>query len=483
MLDIQPFNLYISKTYHIRMKKFRLRLSVLAVIILTAAYSTSAQTKFQKWQQASFFRGFDVGYYCSEGECEKTQQDFDDMKTFGANLAQINVYAQGFREIEYPFEINEEGIALISEMVDFCRNAELYYTVAVRSGPGRYDVSDDLDSPVWHKDSTNTVAMYGKMLKEIAQEFANDTLFVGLNLTVEPDPFANEGYEPAELKVALLENEIDLYQVYKTWIDSVRSFDTELPLLVQGPNWSDPEYFGDEVFIKKQDDPYIIYDFHTYQPYYLFTNAYPMNTATYPVNDWCVTTDDWEDWDSVLYADVIFSFVKDFQQTNDVPIFMGEFGMWWPQNNGEAYLNDLYEIAIANDWHFALWAWRADTALEYPSYNYELFDEISSGSHYLETVQDMFPEQWNDIENSKFENNNIKIYPNPCNADFYVKTDLTGKLVLDIFNAYGEKVYTEEYFAKGMNQQKNVSFNSSPGVYFIRINTIKKSYTTVVIKQ
>jgi len=462
------------------MKKAKLRLTVLTVIFLTVVCSTYAQTKFQKWQEPSFFRGFDVGYYCNEGECEKTQQDFYGLKTFGANLAQINVYAEGFREIEYPYEINEEGIELISDMVYFCRNAGLYFTIAVRSGPGRYDVSDDIESPIWHKDSTNTVAMYGKTLKEIAQEFADDTLFVGLNLTVEPDPFANEGYEPAELKEALLENEIDLYQIYKTWIDSVRSFDTQLPLLVQGPNWSDPEYWGDEVFIKKQNDPFIVYDFHTYNPYDLFTHAEPLNSATYPVNDWCITSDDWEDWDSVLYADVIFSFVKDFQQTNDVPIFMGEFGMWWPQNNGEEYLNDLYEIAIDNQWHFALWAWRADTAIEYPSYNYELFDEISSGSYYFETVQDMFPEYWNNIENNKVENNNIKIYPNPCNGDFFIQTDLTGKLDLDIYNAFGENVYAEEYFSNGISQQKNIRLTGSPGLYIIRINSGKKNYGTVV---
>jgi len=464
------------------MKKIKKRLLVLSIIFMAVVFSSTAQTKFQKWQEPSYFRGFDVGYYCSEGECEKTQQDFDDMKSFGANLAQINVYAEGFREIEYPYEPDEEGIELISEMVDFCRNAQLYYIIAVRSGPGRYDVSDDLESPIWHKDSTYAVAMYGKMLKEIVQEFANDPLFIGLNLTVEPDPFANEGYEPVELKEALLDNDIDLYEIYKTWIDSVRSFDETLPLLVQGPNWSDPEYWGDEVFIKKQNDPYIIYDFHTYQPYFGFTHAEPMNSVTYPVNDWCVTSDDWEDWDYGLYDDVIFSFVKNFQQTNDVPIFMGEFGIWWPQNNGEEYLNDLYEIAISNQWHFALWAWRADTALEYPSYNYELFDEISSGSNYFETVQDMFPENWNKVETILHENNSLRIFPNPCNNEFSLQTDLTGRLNLEVYNAYGKIVYKED-FPNRIGQQKNIQINGTSGYYILKVSNSNKSQTTVIMKQ
>ncbi|MCD4729029.1 MAG: T9SS type A sorting domain-containing protein [Bacteroidales bacterium] len=112
-----------------------------------------------------------------------------------------------------------------------------------------------------------------------------------------------------------------------------------------------------------------------------------------------------------------------------------------------------------------------------------MFDEISSGSYYLETVQDMFPENWNGIKNSMAENNIIKIFPNPCEGDFFIQTDVIGKLNLDIYNAFGEKVYTEKYFTNGMNQQKNIRLNSSPGVYFIRINTIKKSYTSFVIKR
>ena len=60
--------------------------------------------------------------------------------------------------------------------------------------------------------------MYGKMLKEIAKAFANDTLFVGLNLTVEPNPYGSSYLSPDQLKRKLLEKGVNLYQIFKTWI-------------------------------------------------------------------------------------------------------------------------------------------------------------------------------------------------------------------------------------------------------------------------
>ena len=456
-------------------------LLITIAIVIASISSSSAQSKFQKWQKPSFFRGFNVGYYCMVGECERTQSDMDKMKAFGANLAQINVYAQGFREIEYPYDVNETGIDRISEMVEFCRNASLYYIIAVRSGPGRYDVSDDIESPLWYPNASYAVQMYGKMLKEIAQYYSNDTLFAGLNLTVEPDPFANEGYEPDELEAVLLSNGIDLYQIYETWIDSVRSFDTELPLIVQGPNWSNPEYWGEDIFIKKHNDPYIIYDFHSYEPYLNYTHAYPMYSASYQETDWCVTTDNWETWDSLLYADVIFSHVKDFQQTHDVPILMGEFGMWWPQVNGEKYLNDLYEIAIGNQWHFALWSWRADTALAYPSYNYELFDELSSGTFYHETVQAMFEGSWHGINAPTNKDNKAMVFPNPCDGEFIIKTKLIGSYKVDIINMLGETVYSTEFNTTDNKHQKLIHFNGQQGIYILHLSTDEISYSSLLV--
>ena len=145
---------------------------------------------------------------------------------------------------------------------------------------------------------------------------------------------------------------------------------------MQSAQYSSPEYWGDPVFIQKQDDPFIVYDFHTYEPYMDFTHFEGINGVSYPVIAWNETIQDDVLWDETFYTDVVFAKVREFQLTYNVPIFMGEFGMLFPQTNGEKYLKDIYSIARRYNWHFALWAWRSDGTNGEVYFNYERFDEV-----------------------------------------------------------------------------------------------------------
>lgn len=66
-------------------------------------------------------------------------------------------------------------------------------------------------------------------------------------------------------------------------------------------------------------------------------------------------------YDRAFLEDVLFADVISFQQTHDVPILMGEFGMQYPQMGGVQYLSDHVDIALARGWHFAAWNFRSDT--------------------------------------------------------------------------------------------------------------------------
>lgn len=371
-----------------------LRAGLVVVLASQAALVAQPLSRFDKWRQPSFFRGFDVGYYCSESDCVRTQDDVYDLKKTGANLAQINVFGESYRFPDPPYAVNPAGQASLAEMVGFCRQAGLYYTIAVRVGPGRHDVADDEPghvSTLWHPDSTFQVAMYGKMLKEIAADFSSDSLFVGLNLTVEPNPFPEAGFGgPADLRQVLVDSQVDLAGIYRTWIDSVRTVDATLPLIVQSAQYSNPEFWGDDLFLSKQADSLIVYDFHSYEPFDDYTHHPTALDATYPVTTWNESVGSAALWDSTFYADVVFAKVRAFEQAHDVPIFMGEFGMQFPQVNGDAYLRDLYEIAVGLGWHFALWSWRTDASADFIDFDYEKFDAASPGADYWNTVQSFF---------------------------------------------------------------------------------------------
>jgi Cellulase (glycosyl hydrolase family 5)/Secretion system C-terminal sorting domain len=472
------------------MKK-RIKILLVAVTIGYSIFTPNeaqSLTKFQKWEQPSYFRGFNVGLWCSDSECEKTQNDINALKYTQANLAQINVYGVGFRYPEYPYEINSEGIEWISRMVNYCRNAKLQYTIAVRSGPGRYDVSDEIMSPIWEDENQYQVEMYGKMLKEIAEEFLPDTLFVGLNLTVEPDPYSSEYLSPADLKEALIKNNVDLYNIYKTWIDSVRTVAPQLPLIVQSTQYSSPEYWGDPVFIKKQDDPFIVYDFHTYEPFMDFTHLETINGASYPVRSWNETVQEEVLWDNTFYSDVVFAHVRAFQLAYNVPIFMGEFGMLLPQVTGEKYLLDIYKIARRYNWHFALWAWRSDGPNGEVYFNYERFDEVSRGGNYWGIVSTFFVDNTTAVyDNQKsVYPNTFKLfsnYPNPFNPSTVISYQLPvyAHIVLKVYDVLGNEMdilvndeKPEGYYKVNFNTSKLAS-----GVYYYQIKVFSSESSLI----
>ncbi len=347
----------------------------------------SVISKFEKWKRPSFFRGFNIGYYCSESDCYKSQEDFDALKALGANLAQINVYGEGFRDFSSPYDIDQVGKQHIICMATYAHNAGLYYTIAVREGPGRYDVAKDKESPIWT--DRQMQEEYGIMLKEIASEFLVDSLFVGLVLTVEPDPLSGNWNNVNELKSDMQSHNIDLYDINKGWIDEIRTVSSDLPLLVQSAASSNPEFWGDEVFLKKQVDPFIVYEVHSYEPFD-YTHARRKDKETYPFVGWNITTNNNEEvWDKDFYENTVLIHVMNFQEQHQVPVYLGEFGMYYPQVNGDTYLSDIQNIAVSHGWSFCLWTWRADKSDRHIYFNYEKFDQNSSNSNYWGTIQQM----------------------------------------------------------------------------------------------
>ena len=89
--------------------------------------------RFDKWLQPGYFRGFNVGYYCSVSPVVRTLDDLIDLKRTGANLAQIGVYGENFRRVEWPYDEDPNGRSVVTQMVDFCRGAGIHYTIACLS--------------------------------------------------------------------------------------------------------------------------------------------------------------------------------------------------------------------------------------------------------------------------------------------------------------------------------------------------------------
>ncbi|CAG1020500.1 hypothetical protein MTYM_00316 [Methylococcales bacterium] len=159
---------------------------IFAGLLVAGEKNAAPDSRYAKWQNPSFFRGYNVLY-----ESPKTQQDFIDFKNYGGNL--FHIQPDGFFAIDAPYGLEQDDIDGCDMLVNFCRNAGVYYVIGMRSGPGAYDTYDESqgtvpESRIWDTGNTVEQQKYAEMLQMVVSRYAGDTLFVGINLLIEPRP-------------------------------------------------------------------------------------------------------------------------------------------------------------------------------------------------------------------------------------------------------------------------------------------------------
>ncbi len=331
-----------------------MKTTLILTLIALFAVNSFSNPKYDKWQNGSYFRGYNILY-----ESPKNLQDFVDFKNYGGNLFQIQ--PDGFLGCDAPYDIVQANIDGCDMLVNYCRQVGIHYVIGMRSGPGAYDTFDESqgttgESRVWNSDNILEQTKYAEMLEMIVNSYADDTLFVGLNLVIEPRPKVR--VIPANTSASykfFLENiyNIHMDEVYNSWLSTIRQTDPELPVIIESFAYSTPELFPGYVI----NDPFIIYSAHNYQPVEFSKEAVPFN-KTYPGVYWNISTLSQVLYDAQFMRETVFGKLREFQQTTNAPIFIGEMGMYKPQTGGEQYLADQLNIFSDYGWHFAFWDWR-----------------------------------------------------------------------------------------------------------------------------
>lgn len=479
------------------MDTFANRVFTVLMLLAVIGFSSQAQqaSKMEKWESASFFRGFCISDWDNQGDDLVSRDDFISLKATGANL--VVIQTGGFHAVDSPYgwqawDVYEGDTTywyeLLDTMVGYAREAELHYVIGVRSGPGRVDVAEDEGaSTVW----TNVTEqqLYGSMLREMVSRYLPDTLFVGLDLTVEPNPRGDLAGESVEdLRAALLADGIDMNAINRLWIDSVRIVDSSLPLLVQTVHWSNPAYFS---LMTSQPDPYVIYKAHCYNPYDLshaetaFSVQYPDSFFSNALQ--AETRFDRAHLESSEYAPVI-----QFQQTHAVPMMIGEFGIQHPQQGGEQYLSDIMTIAEDHGWHYSLWNWNNTATFRYPH-----FDDVH-GTAYMDTVEAHFRRIVTGIREETQANllpvgiGDVHSYPNPFSNATTISVTLraAGYIHLDIHDLLGRRVRTlaNDHISRGTfhatwDGRNDAGQRQPPGLYLCTLSSAGQAGTILLLRQ
>lgn len=348
--------------------KFKIFSTGLLVLIYV---DLSSSTKYNLWLQPSFFRGYNILY-----ETPKTQKDIIDFRNSGGNFLQIGT--RGFFSEDYPYNLVPENISGTDSLVKFCRNAGVYYVIAVRSGPGAYDTYYETQgitpaSRIWEKDNSKERKLYSEMLKMIVSRYEPDSLFVGINIIVEPRPgiFSTPANTSALYKSFLEKfHEIEMKKVLQYLTDEIRTVNSDIPVLIQNFAYSTPELFPPYEI----NDPYIVYDTHFYGPYE-YTHAADPYSKEYPGYFKSIVSLSEEYYCYSYLKNIIFKEVREFQLNSSKPVIVGEFGIRYPQSGCDIYLKDIMNICIEYGWHFSLWDWRRGKSEEWNIENFR--DSIS----------------------------------------------------------------------------------------------------------
>jgi hypothetical protein len=469
------------------MKKMVLAVLAGSVFFLSASLQARTLSRFEKWQTPGYFRGFNISEWNNLAEQPVTQEDLDELKASGANLATIQTHGCLSDTIPYGPNIYYSDQwdtvywqDVLDTMVTYARNAGIYYIVSVRTGPGRRDVAEEpylgRPSTVWTDPLEQE--LYGRMLKNMCQRYLGDTLFVGMDMTVEPNPYDElaAGVPVETLDSAMTADGIDVNALYTLWIDSVRTVAPDLPLMVEGVHWSDPVYYS---LVQKQPDPNVVYKVHCYNPAE-YSHADPAYVAAYPGHYWSIAAEDDALYNRDFLKNTEYGPVRTFQQAHDVPILLGEFGVALPQNGGEQYLDDIMSIAVEYGWHFSLWNW--NNAAEF---NYRHLDQtygtdyMSMISEYLTGATGIVPST-NPTQPITRGYHLFQNYPNPCNPQTTIRYRLPVPCDVEvaIYNVVGQRIRTlvHEYQSAGEFKIRWDATNDrgddvSTGIYLCSLRT------------
>lgn len=79
------------------------------------------------------------------------------------------------------------------------------------------------------------------------------------------------------------------------------------------------------------------------------------------------------------------------------------------------------------------------------------------------------------------DDNNFKIYPNPCNNYFNIKSNFDKEFEVELLNSSGVSIFKKNYYNNLKDPRININ-RLLPGIYFVKVNLPRKSMVKSLVK-
>ncbi len=308
-----------------------------------------------------------------------TQEDFDLLASLGANYVVIS--APGLFTENPPYQVDEEVQRNLDRMLEMIEKADMFATIAFRTGPGKaewslccsdtHDYDGYFNDAVWSDPQAQ--AAWVAMWQYTAERYHGNRMVVGYELMVEPNA-ADILYgidSPKEFFRSYSGTIADWSTLYPQIVNAIREVDEKTPVLIGADGYSSIAWLS---YLIPAASINIVYDVHQYMPYDTYTHQNEDGKNRYP-GTFDVDYDGKEEAFDKNYLSSLLQPVRQYVQKHKVPVAINEFGVkrWVP--GAANYLYDLLSLFEQEGWNYAIWEWSTSYepyGLNVDDFNYKL---------------------------------------------------------------------------------------------------------------
>jgi len=305
-----------------------------------------------------------------------TQEDFDRLASWGANLVVIS--HPGLFTEEPPYRPDPAVQANLDRLLGMAARAGLFAVISFRTGPGRSEFwafwgEDTVNDPQegWFDPGYYNNRVWGdraaqdawvEMWRYAAERYRGDPIIVGYGLMCEPNSNAVGSYPlgkpleiwaPEDFHRRYGGSLYDWNQLYPRIVAAIRRVDPATPILVGGNGYSSANWLP---YLAVSDAPRIVYVVHQYEPGLYTHQRWDARDCRYPGRcdvDWDGYPERFDrDW-----LEGLFEVIDDFRAQHGVPVAATEFGVmrWVP--GAARFSRDEMELFEARGMNYAIWLW------------------------------------------------------------------------------------------------------------------------------
>jgi len=319
-----------------------------------------------------------------------TQKDFDALAEQGANWVVLSV--MGPYTVTPPYRLDPVALEHIAHLVDMAWQADLFVTLAVRSGPGRSEFSilreglndwfgpEYLHEEVWTEPAARMA--WAEMWQTLAQRFRQHPAVVGYELMVEPNANDIVGvYDPKTFDELYQGTGYDWNMWYPDLVAAIREVDPETPILVSPLDYASPQWLD---HLKPVDAPHMVYSVHLYEPFtYTHQEANVEEPWHYPGRMLLNDARGAAVWVDQTMLDESMAVVAAYRLRSRSPVAITETGIMRWEPGAAEFMRDRLEAAERYGLNYAIWMWYPDwPALNRPegdhAFNFRLSADADS---------------------------------------------------------------------------------------------------------